>query len=173
MLYKPTIIIPGMKNGLRVDTRTLEAAVQEAVWAGHRCIEIHAHGQHGIGGRIWKSGEEEVLIRVLGSAGQRVGAMGFPNTTIDVFGPCSDDVGWLNAGARIIVRGNATNGVASCAAGACGIDFSISLANSSLAVVAAFCSSSAIRLLAAASLRLSSAAAASTSASLALAVLRR
>jgi len=112
MLYKPTIIIPGMKNSVRVDSRELEAAVQEAVWAGHRCIEIHAHGQHGIGGRIWKSGEEEVLIRVLGSAGQRVGAMGFPNTTIDVFGPCSDDVGWLNAGARIIVRGNATNGVA-------------------------------------------------------------
>jgi len=72
----------------------------------------HAYGQHGIGGRIWKAGEEEILIRVLGSAGQRVGSMGFPNTTIDVFGPCSDDVGWLNAGARIIIRGNATNGVA-------------------------------------------------------------
>ncbi len=112
MLYKPTIIIPGMKNGERVDTRELEAAVQEAVWTGHRCIEIHAYGQHGIGGRIWKAGEEEILIRILGSAGQRVGSMGFPNTTIDVFGPCSDDVGWLNAGARIIVRGNATNGVA-------------------------------------------------------------
>jgi len=112
MLYKPTIIIPGMKNGIRLDSRALEAAMQEAVWAGHRCIEIHAYGQHGIGGRIWKAGEEEILIRVLGSAGQRVGAMGFPHTTIDVFGPCSDDVGWLNAGARIIVRGNATNGVA-------------------------------------------------------------
>ena len=112
MLYKPTLIIPGMKNGVRVDTRALEAEIQEAVWAGHRCIEIHAYGQHGIGGRIWKAGDEEILIRVLGSAGQRVGSMGFPNTTIDVFGPCSDDVGWLNAGARIIIRGNATNGVA-------------------------------------------------------------
>jgi NADPH-dependent glutamate synthase beta subunit-like oxidoreductase/glutamate synthase domain-containing protein 3/Pyruvate/2-oxoacid:ferredoxin oxidoreductase delta subunit len=112
MLYKPTIIIPGVKNGVRVDTRTMEAALQAAVRDGHRCIEIHAYGQHGIGGRLWKAGDEEILIRVLGPAGQRIGSMGFPNATIDVFGPSSDDVGWLNAGARIIVRGNATNGVA-------------------------------------------------------------
>ena len=37
--------------------------------------------------------------------------MGFPNTFIDAIGPVSDDVGWLNAGAHIVVRGNATNGV--------------------------------------------------------------
>ncbi len=36
--------------------------------------------------------------------------MGFPNTVIDVMGPASDDVGWLNAGADIIVHGHATNG---------------------------------------------------------------
>jgi glutamate synthase domain-containing protein 3 len=36
--------------------------------------------------------------------------MGFPNTTIDVFGPASDDVGWLNAG-RPSLSGHATNGV--------------------------------------------------------------
>jgi len=112
MPYKPTIIIPGMKDGVRVNTRALEASLQEAVRKGHRCIEIHAYGQHGIGGRLWKAGDEEILIRILGSAGQRVGSMGLPNTTIDVFGPCSDDVGWLNAGAQIIVRGHATNGVA-------------------------------------------------------------
>jgi len=112
MLYRPTIIISGMKDGRRVSSRELEAALQEAVAAGHRCIEVHAYGQHGIGGRLWKAGEEEVLIRVLGSSGQRVGSMAFPNTTIDVFGPASDDVGWLNAGATIIVRGHATNGVA-------------------------------------------------------------
>jgi len=38
--------------------------------------------------------------------------MGFPNTVIDVSGPGSDDVGWLNSGAQIIIRGNAGNGVA-------------------------------------------------------------
>ena len=111
MLYKPTIIIPGLKDGRRVDSRQLEATLQESILQGHRCLEIHAYGQHGIGGRLWQSGGDEILLRILGSAGQRVGAMGFPGTTIDVFGPCSDDVGWLNAGARIVVRGHATNGV--------------------------------------------------------------
>jgi hypothetical protein len=111
MLYKPTIIIPGLKDGRRVDSRQLEATLQESILQGHRCLEIHAYGQHGIGGRLWQSGGEEILLRSLGAAGQRGGAMGFPGTTIDVFGPCSDDVGWLNAGARIVVRGHATNGV--------------------------------------------------------------
>ena len=49
---------------------------------------------------------------VLGSSGQRLGSMGFANTLIEVFGPASDDIGWLNAGAEIIVHGNATNGAA-------------------------------------------------------------
>jgi len=111
MFYKPTTIINGLKTGARIESRDLEAALQAAVRDGHRCIEVNAYGQHGIGGRLWKAGNEEILIRVLGSSGQRVGAMGFPNTTIDVFGPASDDVGWLNAGARIVIRGNATNGV--------------------------------------------------------------
>jgi NADPH-dependent glutamate synthase beta subunit-like oxidoreductase/glutamate synthase domain-containing protein 3/Pyruvate/2-oxoacid:ferredoxin oxidoreductase delta subunit len=112
MLYKPTIIIAGLKAGIRMDSRDMEAALQKAVEDGHRCIEVHAYGQHGIGGRLWKAGKnEELLIRVLGSSGQRIGAMGFPGTSIDVFGPASDDVGWLNAGAHITIRGNATNGV--------------------------------------------------------------
>jgi len=100
-----------MEKGLRVDSRILEEAIQKAVSEGHRCIEIIAHGQHGIGGRLWKVGNEPVMLRVLGMSGQRLGSMGFPNTFIDAVGPASDDVGWLNAGARIIVRGNATNGV--------------------------------------------------------------
>ena len=85
MLYKPTISIAGLKNGVRVDSRELEASLQKAVEDGHRCIEVHAYGQHGIGGRLWKAGKkEELLIRVLGSSGQRIGSMGFPNTCIDV-----------------------------------------------------------------------------------------
>ena len=38
--------------------------------------------------------------------------MGFPNTSVEVLGPASDDVGWLNAGAEIVVHGNAGNGCA-------------------------------------------------------------
>jgi len=111
MSYKPTIVIPGMEKGVRVESRVLEERIQKALHDGHRCVEIIAHGQHGIGGRLWEAGKESVIVRVLGTSGQRLGSMGFPNTAIDVIGPASDDVGWLNAGARIIVRGNATNGV--------------------------------------------------------------
>jgi len=111
MMYRPTIVIEGVKNGRRVDSRLLEEEIQTAVQQGHRCIEVHAYGQHGIGGRLWRAGSDNVLLRILGSPGQRVGAMGFPNTRIEVLGPCSDDVGWLNAGAEIIVHGHAANGV--------------------------------------------------------------
>ncbi|WP_306304062.1 hypothetical protein [Desulfosarcina cetonica] len=38
--------------------------------------------------------------------------MGYPNTFVDVLGPASDDVGWLNAGATITVHGHASNGTA-------------------------------------------------------------
>lgn len=111
-LYKPTLTISGVRNGVRVESRELEAELQRAVQNGHRCIEVHAHGQHGIGGRLWRAGQEKIMIRVFGYPGQRLGSMGFPNTFIDVLGPASDDVGWLNAGATIVVRGHATNGVA-------------------------------------------------------------
>jgi glutamate synthase domain-containing protein 3 len=111
MSTKPTITVAGMEKGIRVDSRILEERMQKAIADGHRCIEVIAYGQHGIGGRLWKAGTEPVLVRVMGTSGQRLGSMGFPNTFIDAVGPASDDVGWLNAGANIIVRGNATNGV--------------------------------------------------------------
>ncbi len=103
--------IAGQENGVRLESRILEERIQDAVKAGARELVIAARGQHGIGGRLWRAGNETVRIRVMGTSGQRLGAMGFPNTVIDCVGPASDDVGWLNAGARIIVRGNATNGV--------------------------------------------------------------
>ena len=111
MSTRPTIIIPGSEKGARVDSRVLEERIQKAVADGHRNIEIIAQGQHGLGGRLWRAGNEPISIRILGTSGQRVGAMGFPSTLIDVVGPASDDAGWLNAGARITIRGNATNGV--------------------------------------------------------------
>jgi NADPH-dependent glutamate synthase beta subunit-like oxidoreductase/glutamate synthase domain-containing protein 3/Pyruvate/2-oxoacid:ferredoxin oxidoreductase delta subunit len=90
----------------------LEEQIQEAVANGHRHIEVKAFGQHGIGGRLWKSGNEPVKVRIEGHPGQRVGSMGFPNTFIEINGPTSDDAGWLNAGAQIVVHGNAGNGAA-------------------------------------------------------------
>jgi glutamate synthase domain-containing protein 3 len=104
--------LSGIAEGRRLDSRVLEELIQEAVAAGHRYLEVEARGHHGIGGRLWRAGWEPVFVKVVGSPGQRLGSMGFPNTTIEMMGPASDDVGWLNAGAEIIVHGHATNGVA-------------------------------------------------------------
>lgn len=102
--------ISGWENGHRIDSRVLEEQIQRAVLEGHRYLEVKAFGQHGIAGRLWRAGEEPVNVSIVGSPGQRTGAMGFPNTRIEIMGPASDDVGWLNAGAEIVVHGHATNG---------------------------------------------------------------
>jgi NADPH-dependent glutamate synthase beta subunit-like oxidoreductase/glutamate synthase domain-containing protein 3/NAD-dependent dihydropyrimidine dehydrogenase PreA subunit len=104
--------ISGKRGEERVRSRILEEQVQAAVAQGHRRLQIEAYGQHGIGGRLWRAGQETVSIRITGHPGQRVGSMGFPHTVIEVLGPVSDDVGWLNAGAEIVVHGNAGNGAA-------------------------------------------------------------
>jgi NADPH-dependent glutamate synthase beta subunit-like oxidoreductase/glutamate synthase domain-containing protein 3/NAD-dependent dihydropyrimidine dehydrogenase PreA subunit len=109
---KSFYIISGKEDGARLESRLLEERIQEAVANGQRNLEIRAFGQHGIGGRLWKAGDEDVHIVVSGPPGQRLGSMGFPNTFIEVNGPASDDTGWLNAGARIVVRGHAGNGTA-------------------------------------------------------------
>ncbi len=97
---------------MRLDSRVLEEKIQRAVEAGHRHLTIQAFGQHGIGGRLWKTNGEPLFVTIEGNPGQRVGSMGYPGTRIDVMGPSSDDVGWLNAGAAITVHGHASNGVA-------------------------------------------------------------
>ncbi len=103
-------MILGRVRGERLNSRVLEEQIQMAVSMGYRMLEVRAYGQHGIGGRLWKAGDEQVDIRVSGQSGQRVGSFGYANTRIEVMGPASDDVGWLNAGAEIVVRGHAANG---------------------------------------------------------------
>jgi NADPH-dependent glutamate synthase beta subunit-like oxidoreductase/glutamate synthase domain-containing protein 3/NAD-dependent dihydropyrimidine dehydrogenase PreA subunit len=105
-------MISGKVAGDRVDSRLIEEQLQSAVAQGLRNFEIKAYGQHGIGGRLWRAGDDAVNIKISGQPGQRVGSMGFPNTSIEVLGPASDDVGWLNAGAEIVVHGNVGNGCA-------------------------------------------------------------
>ncbi len=104
--------ISGRLQGERISSRLLEEAIQRAVAEGHRRLHVEAFGQHGIGGRLRSADGTPVLVHVSGHPGQRLGGMGFPGTRIEVDGPASDDVGWLNAGAEIIVCGNAGNGVA-------------------------------------------------------------
>jgi NADPH-dependent glutamate synthase beta subunit-like oxidoreductase/glutamate synthase domain-containing protein 3/NAD-dependent dihydropyrimidine dehydrogenase PreA subunit len=111
-MEQQVIRLSGFENGHRIESRILEERMQQAVENGYRAFEIEAFGQHGIGGRLWKAGNERLHIKISGAPGQRVGSMGFPNTLIEVLGPSSDDVGWLNGGAEIVVHGHATNGIA-------------------------------------------------------------
>ncbi|VAX28760.1 Glutamate synthase [NADPH] small chain [hydrothermal vent metagenome] len=103
------VIIRGIVNGKRVPSRIFEEEIQEAVRQGARDLLIIADGQHGIGGRIWPR-SETVRITVEGPVGQRLGSMGMFGTEIVVRGGASDDVGWLNCGAKITVLGDVTNG---------------------------------------------------------------
>jgi NADPH-dependent glutamate synthase beta subunit-like oxidoreductase/glutamate synthase domain-containing protein 3/NAD-dependent dihydropyrimidine dehydrogenase PreA subunit len=103
------VTIKGKINGKRVSSRVLEEQIQKAVEKGAREIDIIADGQHGIGGRLWP-GKEKISIRVEGPVGQRLGSMGMTGTEIVIQGAVSDDVGWLNCGAKITVLGDVTNG---------------------------------------------------------------
>ncbi|MBW2330732.1 MAG: FAD-dependent oxidoreductase [Deltaproteobacteria bacterium] len=112
MEHRESHWIPGKEEGRRLESRVLEERIQQAVGNGRHFLKVKAYGQHGIGGRLWRAGTDPVYLEIHGSPGQRVGSMGFPNTRIEIMAPASDDVGWLNAGAEIIVHGHATNGVA-------------------------------------------------------------
>ncbi len=102
--------ISGKENGVRLESRVLEERIQQALADGHRRMSIHAYGQHGIGGRLWQAGDTPVYLKIEGHSGQRTGSLGYPNTTVELMGPASDDIGWLNAGATIVVHGHAGNG---------------------------------------------------------------
>lgn len=112
---RQTITIHGSIKGRRVSSRVLEEQIQNAVQKGAREIHVSANGQHGIGGRIWPR-NEAVKITVDGPVGQRLGSMGMPGTEIIVHGNASDDVGWLNCGAKITILGDVTNGAFNAAA---------------------------------------------------------
>ncbi len=107
--------LKGKREGKRLPSRVLEEEIQGLVARGVRHITITADGQHGIGGRIWPK-NEVVRLTVEGSVGQRLGGMGMQGTEILVRGGASDDVGWLNCGAKITVLGDVTNGAHNAAA---------------------------------------------------------
>jgi NADPH-dependent glutamate synthase beta subunit-like oxidoreductase/glutamate synthase domain-containing protein 3/ferredoxin len=105
-----TLEISGIdQQGRRISSKALEEKIQEAVAVSNH-LRLETYGQHNIGGRIFKPAGP-VHIRLKGPAGQRLGCMGQPGTTIVCEGPASDDVGYLNIGADIVVLGDATNGV--------------------------------------------------------------
>jgi NADPH-dependent glutamate synthase beta subunit-like oxidoreductase/glutamate synthase domain-containing protein 3/Pyruvate/2-oxoacid:ferredoxin oxidoreductase delta subunit len=110
-----TAVIYGSVDNKRTPSRLLEECMQQAIHEGARDIRIVADGQHGIGSRIWPI-NETVTLTVDGPVGQRAGSMGMPGTEIVIRGNASDDVGWINCGAKITVLGNVTNGAFNAAA---------------------------------------------------------
>ena len=99
----------------RISSKDFEAAVRAAAETAGE-LHLESFGQHNIGLRLG-SPERPLTLRVTGPVGQRLGCMGQPGATIVCEGSASDDVGYLNIGADIVVKGDATNGVCNAMAG--------------------------------------------------------
>ncbi|MDR2550131.1 MAG: FAD-dependent oxidoreductase [Desulfobulbus sp.] len=102
-------------NNQRISSKIFEEEVRAAAAIADELI-LESYGQHNIGLRLG-SRERPLTIRVKGPAGQRLGCMGLPGATVVCEGSASDDVGYLNIGADIVVKGDATNGVCNAMAG--------------------------------------------------------
>lgn len=100
----------------RMSTQDLLLAIEAAVRQGETEFDIDASGQHDIGGPLWHP-EGKALHFHVRNAGQRVGSMCLPNTEIIVEESASADVGWLNAGGYIVVKGDAGDTAGHCSSG--------------------------------------------------------
>lgn len=99
----------------RMSTQELLLSLEAAVERGETDFYIEASGQHDIGGPLWNR-EGKKLRFTVRNPGQRVGSMCLPDTEVLVEGSAPADVGWLNAGGRIVVRGDAGDTAGHCAA---------------------------------------------------------
>ncbi len=99
----------------RLSTQALLQLIYEAMEKGETDFNIDACGQHDIGGPLWHPEGKPLTFKVT-NPGQRVGSMCMENTTIIVEGSAPADVGWLNAGGTIIVKGDGGDTTAHCAA---------------------------------------------------------
>lgn len=107
--------ILGIIDGKRKSTQQLLQEVYENLNNGCTEFNIKASGQHDIGGPLWSETGELLKFNVK-NPGQRVGCMGMRGTQIIVEGSAPADVGWLNAGAEIVVKGDGGDTTAHCAA---------------------------------------------------------
>lgn len=109
------IDIEGIVDGQRKSTQELLQEIYKYLSEGYTEFNILASGQHDIGGPLWSTKGAELKFNVK-NPGQRVGCMGMMGTQIVVEGSAPADVGWLNAGAEIIVKGDGGDTTAHCAA---------------------------------------------------------
>ena len=104
-----------LENNKRLSTQELLQWIYKKVDEGVNEFNINASGQHNIGGSMWRKDGGELVFNVK-NPGQRVGSMGMPHTKIIVEGSAPADVGWLNSGAEIVVKGDSGDTTAHCAA---------------------------------------------------------
>ena len=104
-----------IEGNKRMSTQDLLLAINEALANGETDFHIEASGQHDIGGPLWHPEGKKLRFTVT-NPGQRVGSMCLEGTEIVVEGPAPADVGWLNAGGKIVVRGDGGDTSAHCAA---------------------------------------------------------
>lgn len=107
--------IKGLEDNNRLSTQELLQLVYEKIEEGCTDFEIEACGQHDIGGSVWSKTSKSLTFRVT-NPGQRVGGMAMTGTKIVVEGSAPADVGWLNSGADIVVKGDGGDTTAHCAA---------------------------------------------------------
>ena len=110
------ITLNSIVNNKRISTQEL---LQEIYWKleeGYTEFEIISSGHHDVGGPLWREGNKPLKFKIK-NPGQRVGSMGMVGTQIIVESSAPADVGWLNAGAEIIVKGDGGDTTAHCAAG--------------------------------------------------------
>lgn len=108
--------IKTLEENQRMSTQELLQLVFSKIEEGVNEFEIEGCGQHNIGGSVWSKDGGRLTFNV-SNPGQRVGAMAMAGTTIVVEGSAPADVGWLNSGAEIIVKGDGGDTTAHCAAG--------------------------------------------------------
>ena len=92
---KKSITVKGLdKNGTRITSKDFEELVREAADESNKLV-LESYGQHNIGMHLGNV-DNPIKIQIKGPAGQRLGCMGKPGSTITCEGPASDDVGYLN-----------------------------------------------------------------------------
>lgn len=109
------INLQGIVDGQRKSTQQLLQDVYKYLNEGYTEFDISASGQHDIGGPLWSEKGSKLKFSVT-NPGQRIGCMGMKGTEIVVEGSAPADVGWLNAGAEITIKGDCGDTTAHCAA---------------------------------------------------------
>jgi NADPH-dependent glutamate synthase beta subunit-like oxidoreductase/glutamate synthase domain-containing protein 3/Pyruvate/2-oxoacid:ferredoxin oxidoreductase delta subunit len=103
------------EHNKRISTQQLLQKIYAALDSGETEFEILASGHHDIGGPLWTKDGSPLKFTVK-NPGQRVGSFGLEGTEIVIDGPAPADVGWLNAGAILTLKGDGGDTTAHCAA---------------------------------------------------------